>query len=157
MSRVVVNEIQAKVGNDISFNDAVKIDTLKGKTTAGSISVQGEGTNTTNLQQGLVKAWFNFSPNTSNTYRDASNINITGVTDNGTGDFTHNFTNNMSNDDFAFTTGTNGNNNEGVNSYNMYYDPDTVASSSVTSRNISSGGTAQDSYYIMGMVAGDLA
>tara|TARA_Y100001978_G_C23629991_1_gene402931 strand:+ start:246 stop:713 length:468 start_codon:yes stop_codon:yes gene_type:complete len=155
MSRVVVNEIQAKVGNDISFNDAAKIDTLKGKTTAGSIIVQGEGTNTTNLQQGLVKAWYNFSPNNSNSYRDS--FNITDVTDNGTGDFTHNFTNNMNNDDFSFTTGTNGNNNEGVNSYNSYYDPDTVASSSVTSRNISSGGTAQDTYYILGMVAGDLS
>ena len=40
MSRVVVNEIEAKVGNDISFNDTVKIDTIKGKTTAGSIDVQ---------------------------------------------------------------------------------------------------------------------
>ena len=35
MSRVVVNEIEAKVGNDITFNDTVKIDTIKGKTTAG--------------------------------------------------------------------------------------------------------------------------
>ena len=42
MSRVVVNEIQAKVGNDISFNDTVKIDTLKGKTTAGTITLQCE-------------------------------------------------------------------------------------------------------------------
>ena len=57
MSRVVVNEIQAKVGNDISFNDAAKIDTLKGKTTAGSITVQGEGNATTSLQQGLAKVW----------------------------------------------------------------------------------------------------
>ena len=54
MSRVVVNEIEAKVGNDITFNDTVKIDTLKGKTTAGSVTVQGEGTATTNLQQGLA-------------------------------------------------------------------------------------------------------
>ena len=155
MSRVVVNEIQAKVGNDISFNDAAKIDTLKGKTTAGSITVQGEGANTTNLQQGLLKAWFNFSPNTSNTYRDS--FNIDSVTDNATGDFSHNFTNNMNNDDFAFTTGTNGNSNEGVNSYNMYYEPASTGASFVRSQNISSGGTGQDSYYIMGMVAGDLA
>ena len=37
MSRVVVNEIEAKVGNDITFNDTVKIDTLKGKTAAETI------------------------------------------------------------------------------------------------------------------------
>ena len=36
MSRVVVNEIEAKVGNDITFNDSVKIDTIKGKTAAGT-------------------------------------------------------------------------------------------------------------------------
>tara|TARA_B100002019_G_scaffold120188_1_gene103188 strand:+ start:722 stop:1180 length:459 start_codon:yes stop_codon:yes gene_type:complete len=140
-----------------SGGNNVKVNQLSGIDTAGSITVQGEGTATTNLQQGLVKAWFNFSPNTSNTYRDASNINITGVTDNTTGDFSHNFTNNMSNDDFAFTTGTNGNSNEGVNSYNMYYEPASTGSSFVRSQNISSGGTPLDCYYIMGMVAGDLA
>ena len=140
-----------------SGGNNVKVNQLSGIDTAGSITVQGEGAATTNLQQGLVKAWFNFSPNTSNTYRDASNINITGVTDNTTGDFSHNFTNNMSNDDFAFTTGTNGNSNEGVNSYNMYYEPASTGSSFVRSQNISSGGTPLDCYYIMGMVAGDLA
>ena len=133
----------------------LNVDTIKGKSTAGSISIQGEGSATTNLQQGVTKVWFNFSPNLSNTYRDS--FNISGVTDNGTGDFTHTFSNNMGNDDFAFTTGSNGNSIEGVNSYAMYYDPDTVASSSVTSRHISSGSTALDVRYIMGMVAGDLA
>ena len=63
MSRVVVNEIQAKVGNEISFNDAARIDTLKGKTTAGSLSIQCEGAHTTNLQQGLAKCWTNFNRN----------------------------------------------------------------------------------------------
>ena len=98
MSRVVVNEIQAKVGNDISFNDAAKIDTLKGKTTAGSISIQGEGSNTTNLQQGLAKAWANFDESNS-TIRD--NLNVTDLTDNGTGYFTVNLTNAMGSDDYV--------------------------------------------------------
>ena len=36
----------------------LKVDTLTGVTTAGSIAVTGEGNSTTtNLQQGLVKAW----------------------------------------------------------------------------------------------------
>ena len=136
----------------------IKTDKFIGLTTAGSIVVTGEGNSTTiNLQQGLVKAWFNFSPNTSNTYRDSSNINVSSVTDNTTGDFSHAFTNNMSNDDFAFTTGTNGNNSEGVNSYAMYYEPASTGTSFVRSQNISSGGTPLDAYYIMGMVTGDLA
>jgi len=100
MSRVVVNEIQAKVGNDISFNDAAKIDTLKGKTTAGSITVQGEGTNTTNLQQGLCKSWVFFdgseSPLTNN-----DSFNVSSLVDNGTGNYDKVFTNNMSSGNFS--------------------------------------------------------
>ena len=38
----------------------LRVDNLKGSTTGGSINVLGEGTSvTTNLQQGLAKAWFN--------------------------------------------------------------------------------------------------
>ena len=32
----------------------LNVDTIKGKTTEGSITVQGEGSKTTNLQQGLL-------------------------------------------------------------------------------------------------------
>ena len=36
----------------------LKVDTITGVTTAGSISITGEGNSTTtNLQQGLAKAW----------------------------------------------------------------------------------------------------
>ena len=93
MSRVVVNEIEAKVGNDITFNDTVKIDTLKGKTTAGSITVQGEGTATTNLQQGLNKVWFTLG---MDAVQDDS-FNCSSVDDDGTGDFGIHFTNAFNN------------------------------------------------------------
>ena len=95
MSRVVVNEIEAKVGNDITFNDTVKIDTIKGKTTAGAVTVQGEGTATTNMQQGLAKAWANTSGSGTPAVDDS--FNNASVTDNGTGDQTFVFTNNMNN------------------------------------------------------------
>ena len=94
MSRVVVNEIEAKVGNDISFNDAAKIDTLKGKTTAGSINVTGEGNSTTtNLQQGLAKVLA--SLDTSGTAEIDNSFNLTSITDNGTGDHTLTIANNL--------------------------------------------------------------
>ena len=93
MSRVVVNEIEAKVGNDIAFNDAVKIDTIKGKTTAGSVAVQGENTNTTNLQQGLNKVWFTLGVDA---VQDDS-FNCSSVDDDGTGDYGIHFTNAFSN------------------------------------------------------------
>ena len=92
MSRVVVNEIEAKVGNDITFNDTVKIDTIKGKTTAGSVTVQGEGTATTNLQQGLVKHWCHFQMNTG-AVNDS--FNNSSITDQATGQYTMNITNAM--------------------------------------------------------------
>ena len=104
MSRVVVNEIEAKVGNDITFNDTVKIDTIKGKTSAGSVTVQGEGTNTTNLQQGLAKMWLRADADTSNTVQDS--FNHGSFTDNSTGNYSITFTNNMSNDDWSAVVST---------------------------------------------------
>ena len=71
---------------------------LTGTSTAGSIAVTGEGNSTTtNLQQGLIKAWFQFESDASIEDR----FNIDSVTDNGTGSFTQNFTNNMANSDYA--------------------------------------------------------
>ena len=98
MSRVVVNEIQAKVGNDISFNDAAKIDTLKGKTTAGSITVQGEGANTTNLQQGLHKHWGTFGMDDG---AIDDSFNMTSTTDIAGGQYNVNITTAMANTNFA--------------------------------------------------------
>ena len=100
MSRVVVNEIQAKVGNDISFNDAAKIDTLKGKTTAGSITVQGEGNATTSLQQGLAKVWCAYRGN-GEALNDS--LNVSGLTDHANGDDTHSFTNNMAHTNYCYS------------------------------------------------------
>ena len=109
---------------------------------------------TQNTVQSLIKAWFNL--NEDDSYRDS--FNIASLTDNGTGDFSHNFTNAMNNDDFSFTTGTNGSNSSSsVNSYNTYYDPTSSGTGFVRSQNISSGGTGLDNAYVMGMVGGDLA
>ena len=38
----------------------LNVDTIKGKSTAGSITIQGEGSKTTNLQQGISKKWLYF-------------------------------------------------------------------------------------------------
>ena len=63
--------------------------------------ITGEGTNTTNLQQGLAKAWVNF--NSSTVARDSFNIST--LDDDGTGDYTAHFTTAFSNDDFSVTSG----------------------------------------------------
>ena len=46
-----------------SGGNNVRINQLSGIDTAGSVAVQGEGTATTNLQQGLAKSWTNIQEN----------------------------------------------------------------------------------------------
>ena len=79
----------------------LKINTLTGVSTAGSIAVTGEGNSTTtNLQQGLCKVWIKFNFNDSSSTGDDS-FNVTSLTDSGTGDFTINITNSFGNANFA--------------------------------------------------------
>ena len=74
----------------------LKVDTLTGVSTAGSISVTGEGNSTTtNLQQGLVKAWARLD-GTGTVGLDDS-FNNSAATDVGTGNYGYNFTNVMNN------------------------------------------------------------
>ena len=70
-------------------------DNLTGKTSAGDITVTSEGgAATQSLQQGLGKFWCNYDQNGANTLRGA--LNSTSFTDNGTGDATVSYINNMS-------------------------------------------------------------
>ena len=89
MSRVVVNEIQAKVGNDVTFNSNI----------ANPTTVKGEGTATTNLQQGLAKYWVNYNGQSTVSVRDS--FNHASLTDRGTGDYTLGFTNNFASNDYC--------------------------------------------------------
>ena len=71
----------------------LKVDTITGVATAGSIAITGEGNSTTtNLQNGLLKGFAHYvqSSDTLNT-----SFNIASVTDNATGDVHLNLTNNV--------------------------------------------------------------
>ena len=82
----------------------LKVDTITGVATAGSIAVTGEGNSTTtNLQQGLAKAWFNF--NGSGTVALSDSFNMSSVTDNTTGTYTPAVTSAMGNTDYALVVG----------------------------------------------------
>ena len=71
----------------------LKTNTLTGTTTAGSIAVTGEGNSTTtNLQQGLCKAFI-----LANQITASDSFNCSGTTDHGTGDYTYTLTNGFSN------------------------------------------------------------
>ena len=77
----------------------LKVDKFTGVTTAGSILVTGEGNSTTtNLQQGLAKAWFNLNAATP-ALRDS--FNIGSITDESTGRYEGNFTTAMGNANYS--------------------------------------------------------
>ena len=76
----------------------ILVNKLTGTSTAGSILVTGEGNSTTtNLQQGLAKAWIQHNAGTAIT----NSLNYASLTDAGTGNYRPNYTNNMANNDYA--------------------------------------------------------
>ena len=78
----------------------IKTNKLTGTSTAGSISVVGEGNSTTtNLQQGLAKAWAKYTqsgPTTNDSF------NISSISDNSSGNFTSSFSNQMGSANYVF-------------------------------------------------------
>ena len=125
----------------------LKINTLTGVTTAGSIAVTGEGNSTTtNLQQGLAKMWHRSSDAASPT----DSLNVSGGTDNGTGDFTYAFTNNMGNANFGQAHIINDTNAGSINS-------SAQATSSTRIEIINGDGSAARDRINAGQVHGDLA
>ena len=128
----------------------LRVDNLKGSTTGGSINVLGEGTSvTTNLQQGLVKAWCKFDGEASS-IANADSFNVSGLTDNGTGDYTVVINNDMASGDYATTC----NGTEQV--FSPLNNANTLAGSvRVYSKNLSDSNI--DSQYTAVQITGDLA
>tara|TARA_R100000008_G_scaffold63762_1_gene40932 strand:+ start:630 stop:1070 length:441 start_codon:yes stop_codon:yes gene_type:complete len=78
----------------------LKVNTLTGVSTAGSIAVTAEGNSTTtNLQQGLAKSWINYKQ--AATFVTNDSFNISSVNDDGTGEGDTNYTNNFGNANYA--------------------------------------------------------
>tara|TARA_R100000697_G_scaffold118307_1_gene140786 strand:+ start:364 stop:765 length:402 start_codon:yes stop_codon:yes gene_type:complete len=88
----------------------VLLNTLTGKTSAGSIVVTGEGgSTTTNMQQGLSKCWFQITQDSSHSLDDS--FNVGSISDDGAGETTVNFSNAMSNSDWSGVLTAQGSNN----------------------------------------------
>jgi len=86
-SQIKVDEIK-----NVAGQYKIKTDTLEGQSTtnnmtinSGNITVKGEGTATTNLQQGLAKAWAAAAIDAAMT----NSFNLSTGTDHGTGDFSY--------------------------------------------------------------------
>jgi len=94
----------------------IAIDKLKGVTAAGSMLVVGEGgTTTTNLQQGLCKAWIKFDG--TNTIAISDSFNVSGIADNGTGQYTVTVSNAFGNINYNFVGATAGDGSNGAAVY----------------------------------------
>ena len=77
----------------------VTTDSLVGSTSANAITVRGEGSATTSLQQGLAKQWMSVTNTTVN-----DSLNTSSISDGG--DWLNiNYTTNMANDDYSAATG----------------------------------------------------
>ena len=145
MSRVVVNEIEAKVGNDVKFNSNI----------ANPTTVKGEGTATTNLQQGLCKAWISFDgTGTISTY---DSFNIGSLTDVGAGDYGFTYTNNMNGTSLYTLAGSCIGSSESNNYSFVTSSQDTLATTGTNFQLRHHGGTIQDQNPVGINTHGDLA
>tara|TARA_Y100000992_G_scaffold283959_1_gene233688 strand:- start:299 stop:760 length:462 start_codon:yes stop_codon:yes gene_type:complete len=92
MTTIFVNTIKNNQGGN-----NVRVNQLSGIDTAGSISVQGEGSATTNLQQGLAKEWnlFDQAGNVHGANTLGDSFNVSSAADVSTGHYDVSFTNNM--------------------------------------------------------------
>ena len=101
VSQINISTLKADTIQNTSGTSEIAIDKLKGASSAGSMTVVGEGgSTTTNLQQGLGKCWVNFYASGTIGFRDS--FNMTSLTDNGTGDYTTTFANDFGNSDYVF-------------------------------------------------------
>ena len=95
-------------GIDLATNDQILLKVANATkltmNSTGQTTIVGEGgTTTTSVQQGLCKSWIQFN---GSSFSTQDSLNRATLTDNGTGNYTLGFTNNMNNDDFSVTTGT---------------------------------------------------
>ena len=128
----------------------LKVDKFTGVTTAGSILVTGEGNSTTtNLQQGLCKAWIQYSPNTTN-----DSFNVSGTTDNGTGDHTMTVSNAMANGNYCFGACGSDHSN---NARHIFHEGANPSTTEFRTRTTDSSNSSADSSFQSMSMTGDLA
>ena len=99
----------------------VILDTITGKSTAttitigstpvisasaNSMTIRGEGTAHTSIQQGLAKTWLRMDGSGTPAINDS--LNITSITDQATGNYRVAIANDMANTNYAATTGAGG-------------------------------------------------
>ena len=108
MSTIVTDTLQGKTSaTSITLPTTTNIgSTPLVSASANSMTIRGEGSAVTNIQQGLCKAWSGIDAHTSVSQFDS--FNIASITDTSAGLQSHNLTNAFSQSNYCCTAGTNG-------------------------------------------------
>ena len=137
-------------GINLATNDTIKFDiatsTKATMASTGIVTIVGEGgSTTTNLQQGLCKCWVQ----TPSGGTAADSFNVSGMTDNSTGNYTVAIANNMANDDYSVTI------SKIVGGSNRDANAESVATSNFII--VSTAASAMEDQTCFGTIHGDLA
>ena len=147
----------------------VVLDTITGKSTAttitigstpvvsasaNSMTIRGEGSAQTSIQQGLAKSWMNIDGTGTIAIRDS--FNVASIADRGTGLYTQSLTSAMSSDDFA-GTGSAQSVAADVDGRNRMVVSEPDDTTTVFVNSFDTGGSAADCGYTTSMIMGDLA
>lgn len=106
------------------------------------------GAVTQNLVQGLTKAWCKFQGN-AGSIANQDSLNVSGLTDNGTGDYTVAINNDMANDDYSTSTH--------ASHFNFVYNDANTSAGSVRFGSSNGSSTAVDTEECGVQICGELA
>jgi len=156
--------------SDIKVAETIT-DTITGKSTAttitigstpvvsssaNSMTIRGEGTAQTSIQQGLAKCWCNLEGD--GTIAISDSFNVSGITDRGTGLYTITINNDMANALYSITaSGTHDAGSYVQSSVVSHDDAPTTGSYGIDTLNYNSGGQPTDTEMVSSTIHGDLA
>ena len=118
-------------------------------------SIAGEATASTNLQQGLAKAWIDFDG--TGTIATSDSFNITSIADNGTGDYSVTIANDMASSNYVHAGNSGGANSTSAGAVYAYDQGTTRTATLFRVLTVTNSGSVVDTPTINIMVSGDLA
>ena len=121
---------------------------------ANSLTIRGEGSNQTSIQQGLAKSWINF--NGTGTVAVGDSFNVGSLVDRGTSLYTQNFTTSMGNAVFA-GTGSAKDAALDADGRNRMLVSEAEDADAAFINSFDTGGNAADVAYATSIIFGDLA
>ena len=118
---------------------------------ANSLTIRGEGSNQTSVQQGLAKCWIDYTTASSFVINDS--FNVASITDQGAGDATINISTDMASANYSVTSSTLG----GLTNGTKIFQNGAKAAGTYRQVSTQADGTAGDIGSSYATIHGDLA